>query len=60
MTGQDVYEERLSGSGAYPVCYLADRRLPVCLAALWQGWSIPFSRNAGCSLGVIGAAGCDS
>ncbi len=48
--------ERLPGNRApAPVCYLADRRLPLCLAALYESWLILLSVRWLFLLGVIGA-----
>jgi multidrug efflux pump len=53
-TGQS-YEERLSGSQAPALYALSLLVVFLCLAALYESWSIPFSVMLVVPLGVIGA-----
>ena len=49
------YEERLSGSQAPALYALSLLVVFLCLAALYESWSIPFSVMLVVPLGVIGA-----
>lgn len=51
------YEERLSGSQAPALYALSLLIVFLCLAALYESWSIPFSVMMVLPLGVIGAVG---
>lgn len=51
------YEERLSGSQAPALYVLSLLIVFLCLAALYESWSIPFSVMMVLPLGVIGAVG---
>jgi len=49
------YEERLSGSQAPALFALSAIVIFLCLAALYESWSIPFSVMLAVPLGIIGA-----
>jgi hydrophobe/amphiphile efflux-1 (HAE1) family protein len=49
------YEERLSGSGAAPLYAISLLVVFLCLAALYESWSIPVSVMLVVPLGVVGA-----
>ncbi len=49
------YEERLSGSGATPLYVISLLVVFLCLAALYESWSIPLSVMLVVPLGVLGA-----
>ncbi len=53
-TGQS-YEERLSGSQAPMLYFLSVLVVFLCLAALYESWSIPFSVILIVPLGILGA-----
>ena len=50
------YEERLTGSQAPALYALSVIVIFLCLAALYESWSIPFSVMLAVPLGIIGAA----
>ncbi|VTR44647.1 Acriflavine resistance protein B [Serratia fonticola] len=45
------YQERLSGNQAPSLYAISLIVVFLCLAALYESWSIPFSRYVGCATG---------